>query len=200
MLALLPLALASPAKPNNSTEVAVCAIASTGTCPEVPLGTIVYATDANAAIQHTTTSGCFYLARVTAVAANGTLGLGGMNSSMWFGFRPIGSGVMPNHPVTKPSIGLGVLALNPAAGCLMHGEISGQSVGATWAVQFSDGSTHANIPAAEMVLPCFPDAPPKAVCTGRGSGSCPGLRVGAGGAGVGGTSRVVVQLKRPSPS
>jgi hypothetical protein len=177
-----------------------CEIEPYGTCDAIPMGSAVLAADLDAG------SNCYDSSTVTAVAANGTLGVMRTSDSKWLGWRAPGyggsdsgdvlahSGAVPTRAVDDARVGLGVLAPNPDSGCLEHGLIEGASAGGTWAVQFSGGATHANIPASAMNALCFPGSgAATARCTGLGSGTCAGLEVG-------GASRVVAQLRRPSAS
>jgi hypothetical protein len=189
-----------PGNPHGCNSPGICEMEPYGTCDAIPMGSAVLAADLDAG------SNCYDSSTVTAVAANGTLGVTRTSDSKWLGWRAPGyggsdsadvlahSGAVPTRAVDDARVGLGVLAPNPDSGCLEHGLIEGASAGGTWAVQFSGGATHANIPSSAMNALCFPGSGAAAArCAGAGSGTCAGLEVG-------GNSRVVAQLKRPSAS
>jgi hypothetical protein len=190
-----------PSNPHECNSTALCEMEPHGTCDAIPMGSAVLAADPDAGLN------CYDRSSVTAVAANGTLGVTRTSDSKWLGWQAPGygggdsaddvlvhSGVVPMRAVEDARVGLGVLAPNPDSGCLEHGLIEGASAGGTWAVHFSSGATHANIPSSAMNALCFPGSgAATARCTGAGSGTCAGLEVGGG-------SRVVAQLTKPSAS
>ena len=147
---------------------AMCSVAASGNCPALNLGDKVLAVD---------TKNDYHLGMVSGMINNGS-GVA-VNFASWTPtadwWKPGYMGALPLVPVSKPTIGLLVVA-KKTADTYQQGTIAAPGASPTeWIVRFNDGVT-TNLDLSEIIQVCTPSGNPAlSNCTSAPVGSCDAL-------------------------